>query len=114
MPLIMKDSHIIILLLSLCLLVGVATLLTVLLHYIRYRRFGTESSPETGAGSDVAQILKAAEKPLSPAEKKYFMLFAEDRTTEEIASVMHVEPSTVYTMKHRIRKKFPRDFDLPF
>ena len=35
-------------------------------------------------------------------------------TKEEIAAIMHVEPNSVYTMKYRIRKKFPDDYILPF
>ena len=36
------------------------------------------------------------------------------KATEEIASAMHVAPSSVYTMKYRIKKKYPADFPLPF
>ena len=47
-------------------------------------------------------------------EKKYLRLFAEGKTTTEIAKAMNVEPSSVYTMKYRIRKKFPETVVLPF
>lgn len=59
-------------------------------------------------------ILQEADKPLSPTEKKYLQLFVEGKTTEVISEIMHVEPSSVYTMKYRIRKKFPESFILPF
>ena len=47
-------------------------------------------------------------------EKKYLLLFMEGKSTEEIAAIMHVEPNSVYTMKYRIRKKFPDDYIFPF
>ena len=55
-----------------------------------------------------------AKRPLSVTEKKFFTLFLEGKTTEEIAELMHVEQSSVYTMKYRIKKKFPEKFHLPF
>lgn len=36
------------------------------------------------------------------------------RSTEEIAETMHVAPASVYTMKYRIKKKYPESFPLPF
>ncbi|MBR6416077.1 MAG: hypothetical protein IKS22_08235 [Bacteroidales bacterium] len=42
------------------------------------------------------------------------MLFMSGKTTEEIADAMQVAPSSVYTMKYRIRKKFPEGYPLPF
>ena len=60
------------------------------------------------------QARKAAVKPLSSIEKKYLALFLDGKTTEEISTIMHVEPSSVYTMKYRLRKKFPADYTFPF
>lgn len=60
------------------------------------------------------KLFAAAEKPLSAVERKYILLFLSGRTTEEIAAAMHVEPSSVYTMKYRIKKKFSDTFPLPF
>ena len=60
------------------------------------------------------KLFAAAEKPLSAVERKYILLFLSGRTTEEIAAAMHVEPSSVYTMKYRIKKKFSDSFPLPF
>lgn len=51
---------------------------------------------------------------MSPTEKKYLQLFSEGKTTEEISEIMHVEPSSVYTMRYRVRKKFPEGYNLPF
>jgi len=60
------------------------------------------------------KIFSAALKPLSAVERKYILLFMSGKSTEEIADAMHVAPTSVYTMKYRLRKKFPADFPLPF
>ena len=60
------------------------------------------------------EIFASADKPLSAVERKYILLFMSGKTTEEIADAMHVAPASVYTMKYRIRKKFPDTFPLPF
>lgn len=106
---------IIILLLSLCLAVGIFILLTVNLHFRQWKRskqFAARQDEPRPKGLE--SLLTSAVKPLSPMERRYLRLFVEEKTTEEIAAVMHVEPSSVYTMKYRIRKKFPADFSLPF
>ncbi len=60
------------------------------------------------------KIFSSAQKPLSAVERKYVLLFMSGKSTEEIADAMHVEPASVYTMKYRIKKKFPDTFPLPF
>ncbi len=60
------------------------------------------------------KIFSSALKPLSAVERKYILLFMSGKSTEEIATAMHVAPSSVYTMKYRIKKKYPADFPLPF
>lgn len=61
-----------------------------------------------------ARIFSSAQKSLSAVERKYILLFMSGKSTEEIAEAMHVAPSSVYTMKYRIKKKFPESFPLPF
>lgn len=104
----------VILLLSLSLAVELLILLVVTVHYVHWRRlnqpFGTETVPAPPSPS----IFQDAVKPLSNMEKKYLLLFMEGKTTEEVSAAMHVEPSSVYTMKYRIRKKFPEGYILPF
>ena len=79
-----------------------------------------EADPEVknllgGVLSDRAnKVFSSANKPLSVVERKYILLFMSGKTTEEIAGAMHVAPASVYTMKYRIRKKFPGSFPLPF
>lgn len=61
-----------------------------------------------------AQVISSSKKPLSAVERKYILLFMSGKSTEEIADVMHVAPASVYTMKYRIKKKYPESFPLPF
>lgn len=60
------------------------------------------------------KIFASAIKPLSAVERKYILLFMSGKSTEEIADAMHVAPASVYTMKYRIKKKYPAGFPLPF
>lgn len=115
LPYFCKVEGIIILLLSLCLAVGILILLAVTLHFQQWRRSRQPAAQqfESRPGGHEA-LLVSALKPLSPMERRYLRLFVEGKTTEEISEAMHVEPSSVYTMKYRIKKKFPVDFPLPF
>ncbi|MBQ8071116.1 MAG: hypothetical protein IJ202_09725 [Bacteroidales bacterium] len=105
----------IILLLSLCLAVGVSVLVAVLMLLRLWRSSSTIPFPsKEDLSLQPDSIIRAASKPLSPQERKYLLLFLQGKSTEEIASTMHVDPSSVYTMKYRIRKKYPENYQLPF
>ena len=105
----------ILLLLLLCLAVGLLVLLTVVVHYVQWKRTDRQAAdPHVTLSTDNHSIFQEAIKPLSNIEKKYLLLFLEGKSTEEISAAMHVEPSSVYTMKYRIRKKFAPDFRLRF
>lgn len=60
------------------------------------------------------KVFSSAQKPLSAVERKYILLFMSGESTEQIADAMHVTPASVYTMKYRIKKKFPDSFPFPF
>lgn len=109
----MEGNSVIFVMLSVCILLGVLTLTMACVHYVQWRRGALR--PQTDPlPTRTESLLSSAIKPLSTTEKKYFILFMEGKSTDEIASAMGVEPSSVYTMKYRIRKKFPADFSLPF
>lgn len=101
-------------LLAVNIVVGLIVLLVALVHHRQWKQANQSSPLQDVPSGNIAPVLQAATKPLSPIEKKYLVLFMEGKTTEEIAELMHVEPATVYTMKYRIRKKFPADYTLPF
>lgn len=104
----------VIILLSLSLAVGILILVTVIMHFGQWKRANRQGKLPEQHSVSLPSIHQAAVKPLSNIEKKYLQLFLEGKTTEEISAVMHVEPSSVYTMKYRIRKKFPEDYPLEF
>lgn len=104
----------IILLLSLSLAVGILILTTVLVHYLQWRGAGRQEKFPDKVPPSHPSIFHDAVKPLSNMEKKYLLLFMEGKSVEEVSLAMHVEPSSVYTMRYRIKKKFPDNYNLPF
>ncbi len=62
----------------------------------------------------VERIMCAAKKPLSLTEKRYLICFVERISVNDIARFFHISPTSVYTVRYRLKKKFPVDFDLPF
>jgi len=96
-------EFIILILLSAGLVMLVVVLLVVVAIYrnLHQRKISSEIGP-----SDEAFKL------LSPTEKKFYKLFEKGLSTSEIADAMHVEISTVYTMKHRIKKKIQNNYRL--
>ena len=52
-------------------------------------------------------ILEA--ESLSVMDKRYLMCFAAGLSAEQVADVFNVEPASVYTVRYRIRKKFPKE-----
>ena len=75
---------------------------------------GVRALTEKVSPDKAAQVFSSALKPLSAVERKYIMLFMSGKSTEEIADAMNVAPASVYTMKYRIKKKYPESFPLPF
>ena len=104
----------IILLLSLGLAVGILILTTVLVHYLQWRGAGRQEKLPDKVSPSHPSIFHDAVKPLSNMEKKYLLLFMEGKSVEEVSLIMHVEPASVYTMRYRIKKKFPDNYNLPF
>ena len=95
--------------------VGLLLLLIACGQYRQLKGFMQRGNmPGAPSSARINALLQAASKPLSPTEKKYLQLFSEGKTTEEISEIMHVEPSSVYTMRYRVRKKFPEGYNLPF
>ena len=105
---------VIISLLALNTVVGLLVLLFVILHYRQAKQSTSHPLPQEASSSSIDPVLQAAIKPLSSVEKKYLVLFMEGKSTEKIAEIMHVEPATVYTMKYRIKKKYPADYPFSF
>ena len=72
---------------------------------------------ELTAGVDLKlakAVINAATTPLTAVERCYILLFLSGASTDEISSAMHVMHTSVYTMRYRLRKKFPKGYLLPF
>jgi hypothetical protein len=59
-------------------------------------------------------IVSHAEKPLSLVDKRYMLCFIAGLKPTEIATLFNVEPASIYTVRYRIKKKFPNGYPLPF
>lgn len=104
MSVVNRENYILILLSA-----GLVMLIIVLLVVVAiYRNLHQRTiTPESGPPDESLKML-------SPTEKKFYKLFEKGLSTSEIADAMHVEISTVYTMKHRIKKKIQDNYLLHF
>ncbi len=46
---------------------------------------------------------------LTNMDKRYILCFAAGMSVEDVADLFHIEPASVYTVRYRLRKKFPAD-----
>ena len=51
---------------------------------------------------------------ITTMDKRYILFFAAGMSAEQIADFLSLEPATVYTVRYRIRKKFPVDIPFPY
>ena len=58
--------------------------------------------------------MQKAVKPLTIVDKKYLLCFLQGEDVKTIAARFHVEPASVYTVRYRMKKKFPKNENLPF
>jgi len=59
------------------------------------------------------QMLRQGEN-LSTMDKRYLMCFAAGLSAEQVGELFSIEPASVYTVRYRIRKKFPSDKKFPW
>lgn len=59
-------------------------------------------------------IVSHAEKPLTLVDKRYMLCFIASLKPAEIATLFNIEPASIYTVRYRIKKKFPNGYPLPF
>lgn len=48
-----------------------------------------------------------AKRDLTETDKRYMICFIVGMSITDIATIFHVEPTSLYTMKYRLKKKFP-------
>ena len=58
---------------------------------------------------DLEHILQlcAQGSRLTNMDKRYILCFAAEMSVENVANLFHIEPASVYTVRYRLRKKFP-------
>ena len=59
-------------------------------------------------------FMEQAQKPLTVVDQKYILCFLNGEDVKAISRRFHVEPASVYTVRYRIKKKFPEKAKLPF
>jgi hypothetical protein len=69
------------------------------------------------SGLDVQQVdtlFASTTIPLSTMVKKYILCVLSGLIADEAATFFNVEQASVYTVRYRIKKKFPLGISLPF
>ncbi len=60
-------------------------------------------------GEKMEEVRTMSHKALTPSDIRYMICFSVGMNASDIASIYNVEPSSIYTMRYRLRKKFPRE-----
>jgi DNA-binding CsgD family transcriptional regulator len=60
------------------------------------------------------QALISHGKKITVMDKRYILCFAAGMTVEDIADFMSLEPASVYTVRYRLKKKFPTEYPFPY
>lgn len=63
---------------------------------------------------EALSLMRRSEKPLTVVDQKYILCFLAGESVKRIAARFNVEPASVYTVRYRLKKKFPVGQDLPF
>ena len=64
--------------------------------------------------TEAQEIMDKATSSLTVVDKKYMICFLSGESVKNIAARFNVEPASVYTVRYRLRKKFPGNVVLPF
>jgi hypothetical protein len=60
------------------------------------------------------QVLLGHGKKITVMDKRYVLCFASGMSVDEIADFFNLEPATIYTVRYRLRKKFPSEYPFPY
>ena len=60
------------------------------------------------------QALISHGKKITVMDKRYILCFAAGMSVEDIADFMSLEPASVYTVRYRLKKKFPAEYPFPY
>ena len=64
--------------------------------------------------TEAQSIMDKAVSSLTVVDKKYILCFLSGESVKNIAARFNVEPASVYTVRYRLRRKFPKNIVLPF
>ena len=73
-----------------------------------YREAALEALSKPGLQKQAELAFSSAEKPLSQMDRKYLYCFLAGLGTEQIGVLFNIETASVYTVRYRLRKKFPK------
>lgn len=60
------------------------------------------------------QVLLSKGSKITKMDKRYVLCFAAGMSVEEVADFMCLEPTSVYTVRYRLRKKFDSKYPFPY
>lgn len=63
---------------------------------------------------DALTLMRKSEKTLTIVDQKYILCFLSAESVKTIAARFNVEPASVYTVRYRLKRKFPKGMELPF
>jgi len=72
----------------------------------RSAAFAALSVPNLGKQAD--RVFASAEKPLSTMDRKYLYCLLAGLSPEQIGGLFNIETDSVYTVRYRLRRKFPK------
>ncbi len=73
-----------------------------------YRTVALEALSRPVLGKQADRVFAAAEKPLSNMDRKYLYCFLAGLSAEQIGGLFNIETDSVYTVRYRLRRKFPK------
>lgn len=59
-------------------------------------------------------IFSSSHEPLTQMDRRYILCFLADMTIQDISLIFNVETASIYTVRYRVKKKFPKSITLPF
>ena len=75
-----------------------------------HRAAALEALSRPGLQKQAERAFAAAEKPLSGMDRKYLYCLLAGLNAEQIGGIFNIETDSVYTVRYRLRRKFPKDY----
>jgi len=72
------------------------------------RESALEALSKPGLQKQAELVFSSAEQPLSQMDRKYLYCFLAGLGTEQVGVLFNIETASVYTVRYRLRRKFPK------